>query len=655
VLIQAACSNRTCGPQKTSRFFVRFCRGRVLFCRKMTPDSELLRRYSDDHSEEAFTELVRRHLDLVYSAALRQVNGDAHLAQDVAQTVFTDLARKARALSRHPVLSGWLYTSARFAAAKVARTEHRRRAREEKAQTMREIQDEPTLQPDSEALSRVLDDAMHQLKQPEREALLLRFFENQKLAEIGGRLGLSENAARMKIERALEKLRGHLAHRGVTTTGVALAAALSSQAVQGAPVGLATSIAGASLAGAGAGGALGALEILIMTKSKSFALAAVLAALLATPLVIQHQAQAAIRAQNDTLRAQVVSLPQVTAENQRLSNLVARARAAKRSAALSLPAPAMKTAAASPEPSAEELQARQMISRMVKGEDGPRLTAEQIEKYLEQNRRNAASLLTAFRATSDRKFLQEALEKYPTDPQVNFAAVFDKDAPAEERRRRLDSFKKAAPDNALANYASALDYFKAGQVDQAAQELTDAYGKKHFEDYSLSFIQSGQEAWLAAGYSPAEAKTINGLGLLLPHLAAVKELSENIITLAQSYRQSGDEASAQAALLIAANMGQRFDGGPGQSIISQLVGFAVQKNALATLDPAAPYGDSGQTVQEHLDELMEQRDAMKKVVQQTSSLMENLSPQEWISYQDRWRSFGEEAALNWLAAKHGLR
>ena len=98
----------------------------------MTPDCELLRRYAGTKSEEAFAELVRRHVNLVYSAALRQVNGDAHLAQDVAQTVFTDLARKAASLARRATLTGWLYTSAHFAAAKIVRTENRRRDREEK-------------------------------------------------------------------------------------------------------------------------------------------------------------------------------------------------------------------------------------------------------------------------------------------------------------------------------------------------------------------------------------------------------------------------------------------------------------------------------------------------------------------------------------------
>src|SRR5512138_3056971 len=127
----------------------------------MTPDGQLLHEYAMANSHEAFGELVRRYVNLVYSTALRQVGGDTHLAKDVAQIVFTDLARKAASLSRRPSMSGWLYTSARFAAAKAVRTEHRRREREE--HFMRESINEPSTEPDWEAIRPVLDDAMHEL------------------------------------------------------------------------------------------------------------------------------------------------------------------------------------------------------------------------------------------------------------------------------------------------------------------------------------------------------------------------------------------------------------------------------------------------------------------------------------------------------------
>src|SRR5436190_6281619 len=156
----------------------------------MNSDCDLLRRYAETNSEESFAELVRRHLDLVYSAALRQVNGDAHLAEDVTQTVFTDLARKAESLSRRSVLTGWLYTSAHFAAAKAVRTECGQRAREQEALTMREL-DDPTPDLDWSRLRPVLDEALHELKEADREAILLRYFEKRQLAEIGARLGVS--------------------------------------------------------------------------------------------------------------------------------------------------------------------------------------------------------------------------------------------------------------------------------------------------------------------------------------------------------------------------------------------------------------------------------------------------------------------------------
>ena len=136
---------------------------------------------------------MQRHLDLVYSAALRLVNGDTHLAQDVAQTVFADFARKAGPLSRRSVLTGWLYTSAHFAAAKAVRTEARRRAHEQQAQTMQALLLDPAPSLDWDKLRPILDQAMLRLKQADREAILLRYFQNRPLAEIGTRLGHLEN------------------------------------------------------------------------------------------------------------------------------------------------------------------------------------------------------------------------------------------------------------------------------------------------------------------------------------------------------------------------------------------------------------------------------------------------------------------------------
>ncbi len=217
-----------------------------------------MRRYARTRSEDAFAELVRRHVNLVYSAALRQVNGDAHLAQDVAQTVFTDLARKAGSLARRESLTGWLYTSAHYAASKIARTENRRRHREEKF--MRDpiqnsgtgvspVQSAPA---DWEKIRPALDDAMHELKETDREAILLRYFENRPFAEVGAKLGLNENAARMRVERALEKLRAIFAKRGITAA-TALASVISANAVQMAPAGLAATLATTSIAAVGTG------------------------------------------------------------------------------------------------------------------------------------------------------------------------------------------------------------------------------------------------------------------------------------------------------------------------------------------------------------------------------------------------------------------
>ena len=278
----------------------------------MTPDHELLRRYTRTRSEDAFAELVRRHVNLVYSAALRRVNGDMHLAQDVAQTVFTDLARKDGSLAHRESLTGWLYTSAYFAAAKMVRTENRRRDREDKF--MREPAHTPAPEPEWEKLRPELEEAMHELKEADREAVLLRYFENRQFAEVGTRLGLNENAARMRVERALEKLRAVFAKRGLTTA-TTLASVISANAVQIAPAHLAAALTTASIAAAGTG-TFTYLKIMTATKLK-LGISTILVASAATALVVQHQTQTALRDENQSLQQQ---LAQLKTDNSSFSN-----------------------------------------------------------------------------------------------------------------------------------------------------------------------------------------------------------------------------------------------------------------------------------------------------------------------------------------------
>lgn len=227
----------------------------------MNEDHELLRRYVEDRSEGAFAELVKRRVNLVYSVAVRQCGGDAHLAEDVTQKVFADLARKASELAERPVLSGWLYRSAQFAAADIVRSERRRRVREQENQLMNEISagghgaDGPA---DWDKVRPVIDEAMGELAEADRDAVALRFLEEKSFAEIGRALGLSEDTARKRVERALDKLHGGLAKRGVTSTTAALGLAIGGQAACAAPAGLVAAVAGAALAGAGGAGAAGA-------------------------------------------------------------------------------------------------------------------------------------------------------------------------------------------------------------------------------------------------------------------------------------------------------------------------------------------------------------------------------------------------------------
>jgi RNA polymerase sigma factor (sigma-70 family) len=217
----------------------------------MVDDAALLRSFVETRSEGAFSELVRRHVDLVYSAALRQVAGDSHRAEDVTQTVFTLLARKAGSLTGHAALAGWLFTTARFTAGETMRAERRRRHREQVAMTMQDLDSSPEPEADWYRVRSLIDDAVAALNGRDREAVVLRFFDRRCFADVARLAGLTEDAARMRVDRALDKLRAHLARRGITSTSAALATSLAQAATITAPTGLAARIAGLSIAAGG--------------------------------------------------------------------------------------------------------------------------------------------------------------------------------------------------------------------------------------------------------------------------------------------------------------------------------------------------------------------------------------------------------------------
>jgi len=289
----------------------------------MTEDTELLRQYTETGSEDAFTELVRRHLPLVYSAALRQVRGDQSLAKDVAQTVFVDLARKAQSLAGRELLGGWLYNSTRLAAFNAMRVNQRRIIREQKAVAMQETAEQSDANGD---LKLVLDEAMGKLDSAERNAVLLRFFQGKDLKEIGAALGVSEDAARMRVNRSLGKLHALLTRRGITLSAAALGVALTSETISAVPAGMVLSIAQGALATAATGTAttLTIAKILTMTKLKIGIAGAIVAAGVAAPLAFQHNAQAKLRVENEALHSRITELEGVAAERQRVADLQAQ-------------------------------------------------------------------------------------------------------------------------------------------------------------------------------------------------------------------------------------------------------------------------------------------------------------------------------------------
>jgi len=364
--------------------------------------------------------------------------------------------------------------------------------------------------------------------------------------------------------------------------------------------------------------------------------------------VVQHRAQARLGREKEALQQEMARLQ---AENERLA---ARARVQTPR----LPAPQVQLAAAAAT-NAVAMAGPGMTNWYGRLKDRQiNLTRDQAEAFLNANGRNAANLLAAFRTSGDVKLLKEAEEKYPNDPQVDFEAVgyllaHSNEVAPQDQRKWLDAFEKSDPNNSLANYLSAINYFNAGQIDQGVQDLAGAAGKS-FNDYTVSRAESDVEAYLAAGYPVADAEQLGTSGLLLPQLGLMKQLTQDVVDLANAYNRAGDPASAQSVLQLADNLGQQYaTPTPGEPLISQLVGIAIEGLALNAMDPNAPYGNSGLTVQGELNQLRQQRQSITQINDEVTPYLSSLSDQDLIVYKNRWLMLGEANAQQWVLSKYG--
>lgn len=300
----------------------------------MIQDAELLSMYVKQSSEEAFAELVHRYLPLVHSAALRQTHGNAELAKDIAQNVFIDLARKAGRLRKGPPLTGWLYVSTRLASLKALRGIDRRLVREKAALDMQ------TLAADADGdglvdLGILLDDAMESLDSEQREALLLRFFQGKELKDVGAALAITEDAARMRINRSLSKLHSILTSRGMSLSAEALAAKLVKDAVSAVPAGLATYISTSALSSISlvTGTQTSLFNVLAASKLQAGIVAVLVVAGVVTPCLVHYDAQTRLAEIRKELADRGIALELANAENERLQSRLEKSKASVASSA----------------------------------------------------------------------------------------------------------------------------------------------------------------------------------------------------------------------------------------------------------------------------------------------------------------------------------
>jgi RNA polymerase sigma factor (sigma-70 family) len=401
----------------------------------MNETRHLLAQYVEEGSEEAFRQLVGRYINLVYSTALRLLAGDRHLAEDVTQTVFVRFCQKARVLPRDVMLGGWLHRDTCHVASNLVRGERRRQAREKEMALMESPTDHT--EANLAAVAPLLDEAIDLLDEEDRAAILLRFFEQYDFRSVGRILGSSEDAARMRVSRALDKLHLLLRKRGVAFSAAAMATGLGAEAVTGAPAGLAATVAATALAGSvGAGGGTATLiKIMAMAKIKTAIAGVLVLGGACTALWVEHKETLHARQQNRALEEQN---EQLQADNQKLSNDVARtlAEAPGKSSEQERELLRLRNQVSALKRQAAEiakLQAKQSATKAQQSEEDQTSPAEEAEKQLSYAKLNytkgwvlAFMLYSAKNQDQLPANFEQAAPYFPSELATNAAADFVK-------------------------------------------------------------------------------------------------------------------------------------------------------------------------------------------------------------------------------------
>lgn len=280
------------------------------------------------------------------------------------------------------------------------------------------------------------------------------------------------------------------------------------------------------------------------------------------------------------------------------------------------------------------------------------LTREQVHNFLGLNNRSAGRLLAAYWLCKDKALLIEAAYRFPNDPQVQHA-VLAWNAFPDDRWRWLVAFKQTAPNNALANYLCAAEYFKEDATDKAMQELMEAAQKPVFDTYSQELSMTLTEAYAASGIPPGKGKVFAVVGTPLPDLAEVRRLSKKMSALAERHRQSGDSASADEMVGLGLALSRHINGRPaGRYLISESLSLVTEEMFMKELDLSAVIERNGQTrtVKQRLSDIAAQKEAIDQLWEAANilDLYPTMSDADLLGYADRMLAEGEYAAMVWL-------